>query len=298
MKVRPFVFALLATVLVSSTAAGKLNVVTTIQTLRSLAEEVGGDHITTTALVSESVDPHFVDPRPSYAVVLNRADLLIYVGLDLEKGWLPPLIGQSRNPRIQAGLPGNLDASTSGIFLLDLASNVSRAQGDIHPAGNPHYWLPPANAAKIARAIAARLGALDPKNAVYYQTRVAAFETKLKTQQAAWDKAAQKLRGVKVITYHNSWHYLTSWLKITEIGHIEPKPGVPPSAANLASLVQQARAQEGRLVLVESYYSRNTAQRVADVAGMKLLVLPSDTAPGQTYFQLVDSLLAQLGGAI
>lgn len=271
-----------------------VRVITSIQTFKSITEEVGGDKVQVSALVGDAVDPHHVDPKPSYALTLNKAQLLVYVGLELEKGWLPPLIEQSRNPRIQAGQPGNLDASTAGINVRDVGGG-SRAQGDIHPQGNPHYWLPPENALKIARAIADRLKSIDGGNAGYYDARYADFAKRVAAKQLEWMAKAKAAAGTKVVTYHKSWSYLTGFLGLTELGYVEPKPGVPPDPKHLAGLVASAKKEKAKLVLVESFYPRNTAQRVAELGGMKLVVAPSDVGGGvKTYFQLMDQLVNQL----
>ncbi len=276
-------------------ADAKLKVVTTIQTFKVLTEEIGGEKVEVTALVGESVDPHHVDAKPSYALTLNKADLFIHVGLDLEVGWLPPLLEQSRNPDIQTGKNGNLDASSAAISVRDTGGSTSRAEGDIHPLGNPHYWLPPDNALAVARAITDRLKALDEKHAGDYETGYEKLAKKLEERKKEWDELAAGLKGVKVVTYHKSWSYLTSWLGIVEIGYIEPKPGVPPDAAHLAQLVRDARKQGAKAVIVESFYPRNTAQRVAELADMKLVVLPSDAGGAlRTYADLVDYVVAQL----
>ena len=274
-------------------ASARVHVVTTIQTFKVLTEEIGGDHVQVEALVGEAVDPHFVDARPSYAVTLNRADLLIYVGLDLERGWLPPLLEQARNPKIQAGQAGNLDASQA-VAALDVGVGT-RAEGDIHPLGNPHYWLPPNNALRVAREIADRLKVIDAGNAAAYEQGYAAFAAKVTKRMTVWAQAAAPLAGVKVVTYHKSWSYVTRWLGMVEIGYIEPKPGVPPDPQHLAELTRDAKSQGARFVIVESFYPQNTAQRVADLGGMKLAALPSDAGGSiQTYCDLIDLILAQL----
>lgn len=281
--------------LVPRVADAKLKVVTTIQTLKVITEEIGGDKVEVTALVGESVDPHSVDPKPSYALTLNKADLLIHVGLDLEIGWLPPLLEQARNPAIQTGKNGNLDASTAGITVRDTGGSTSRAEGDIHPHGNPHYWLPPDNALALARAITDRLKSLDAKNDDAYEAGYEKWAKKLEERKKEWAELTEGLKGVKVVTYHKSWSYLTNWVGITEIGYIEPKPGVPPDSAHLAQLVRDAKKQGAKAVIVESFYPRNTAQRVAELADMKLVVLPSDAGGAlRTYFDLVDYVVAQL----
>jgi zinc/manganese transport system substrate-binding protein len=272
-------------------AEAEVAVVTTVQTFKSLVETIGGDRVTVTALVGDNVDPHHVDARPSYAVTLNRAALLVHVGLELEAGWLPPLLAQSRNPRIQPGQPGNLDASSAGIAVRDTGKVVSRAAGDIHPQGNPHYWLLPDSALAVARAIKERLSSIDPAGAPTYEKNTALFSARIAERRKVWEQAALPLAGLKVVTYHRSWAYLTDWLGMKEIGNVEPKPGVPPSPAHLASLVRLAKTEGARLVLVESFYPRNTAQRVAALGGMQLVVLPPD---GHDYVELVDRLIADL----
>jgi zinc/manganese transport system substrate-binding protein len=283
-----------AMLLGAARAEAKVHVVTTIQTFKSLAEEIGGDKVEVSALVGDAVDPHFNDARPSYAVLLNRADLLVYVGLELEKGWLPPLLEQSRNPAIQIGQPGNLDASKSGISIQDVGLGTSRTQGDVHPLGNPHYHLPPENALAVARAIHDRLKALDPADGKAFDDGFANFERKLAAKRKEWEAKAKPLLGVKVVTYHKSWSYFDAWLGLQEIGYVEPKPGIPPDPQHLAQLVTDAKTQGAKILIMESYYPRNTAQRVADLSGMKLAVLSSDVLSGQSYFALIDGLLDQL----
>jgi zinc/manganese transport system substrate-binding protein len=279
--------------LLSSTAEAKVNVVTTVQTFKSLTELVGGDKVSVTALVGYDVDPHFVEAKLSYATVLNKADLLVYVGLELETGWLPPLLTQARNPKIQSGQPGNLDASTTGIEVKDIGVG-NRSQGDIHPAGNPHYWLPPDYASRIALAIADRLKRIDPADAPYFDQRVAEFRTKLAAHQAKWAKAAAPLHGVKVITYHRSWTYLLDWLGMVEIGNVEPKPGIDPNSQHLLDLIGNAKKVGAKMVIEESFYPRNTTAQVAKLGGMKLVVLPSDMDGQADYFALVDDIIAKL----
>ena len=286
---------LVATLATLSTAHAAVNVVTTIQTFKVIAEEIGGKDVTVTALVGESVDPHFVDPKPSFALTLNKAALLVHVGLDLEIGWLPPITEQSRNPNIQTAQSGNLDASSCGIGLRDVGGTTSRAQGDIHPRGNPHYWLLPENARKIGRCIADRLKALDGAHAAVYEQNYVVFAQRLGDKQREWEAAAKGLRGTKIVTYHQSWGYLTDWLGLQEIGAIEPKPGVPPDPQHLAQLVSNAKQQGARCVILESFYPRNTAQRVAELGGMKLAVLLSDAGGRvRSYAALMDRVISDL----
>ncbi len=277
-----------------------LHVVSSIATLGSLAKEVGGDRVEVESLSKGYQDPHFVEPKPSLMLVLNRADLLLHVGLELEIGWLPPLVLGSRNPKIQGGELGNLDCSQA-IPVLDVPTvRITRAMGDIHPQGNPHYWLPPANAKILAREIAGRLGELDPAGKPDYQKRLADFDARVDAKEKEWAPIAAKLRGQKIATYHKSWTYVSGWLGLTEIGYVEPKPGIPPDPSHLVHLIGTMRAEGAKMLFMESFYNKSIAQLVAEKAGAKLLVLPTDveaTPEIKDWFSLVDAVLKQLAAA-
>jgi zinc/manganese transport system substrate-binding protein len=280
-------------------AHAKLRVVTTIETFADLARQVGGDRVEVTALARGYQDPHFIEAKPSLVLALNRADALVYVGLDLEVGWLPPLVQQSRNGRIQRGQTGNVDAS-SVIQPEDVPTAPAaqlRAQGDIHPLGNPHYWIPPANARAVARLIARRLTALDAAGAAAYQSGLGGFEGRLDAKEKEWAAPAAALRGARIVGYHKSWSYVSRWLGLQEMGYVEPKPGIPPTANNTAQLIELMKRSQVRLVILESFYSSSLAKFVADKAGARLVSAPSDvgaTPTIKTYFDLVDALIAGL----
>jgi zinc/manganese transport system substrate-binding protein len=292
---------LAAAVLAPARADAKLKVATTIETLADLARQVGGDRVEVTALARGYQDPHFISPKPSLVLVLNRADALVSVGLDLEVGWLPPLVQQSRNGRIQRGQPGNIDASTA-ISVEDVPrapADQLRALGDIHPLGNPHYWLPPKNARAVARLLAQRFAALDAAGAGAYRDRLAAFERALDAKEKAWAAEAAPLRGTKIVTHHKSWSYVAGWLGLVEVGYLEPKPGTPPSADHTARLVALMKAQAAKLVVHEDFYPSTLAKLVAEKSGAREVSLPSDvgaTPSIKTYFDLVDAVLARLKG--
>jgi zinc/manganese transport system substrate-binding protein len=300
MRLGPKLAALFLAGAVALTARGasaKLRVVATIETLADLCRQVGGDRIDVTSLSHGYQDPHFVEAKPSLVLSLNRADALVYVGLDLEIGWLPPLVQQSRNPRIQRGQPGNIDAST-GIKVEDvpnIPADQLRALGDIHPLGNPHYWIPPVNARGIARVLAQRFTELDVAGAATYQAALAAFEHRLDAKQKEWEKAAAPLRGLPVVSYHKSWSYVAEWLKLQEVGYIEPKPGIPPTSNHTAQLIELMRKSNVKLVIVESFYPSSLARFVAENGHARMVSAPSDVgaAPGiKTYFDLVDAVVA------
>jgi zinc/manganese transport system substrate-binding protein len=288
---------LLLLALAGTARAEPIRVVTSIETFAALARAVGGGNVSVESLARGYQDPHFVEAKPNLLVPLSKADLLIYAGLDLEIGWLPPLVQGSRNPRIQAGAKGNLDASTA-IDVLDVpAGKVDRSQGDIHPRGNPHYWLPPVNALKVAKEIAARLKELDPSHGADYDANLRNFGGLLKSKSADWSRQAASLRGLKVVPYHKSWTYVSDWLGLREMGYVELKPGIQPDPKHLAELILRMKAESVRVLMIESFYNRGIAGQVADAAGAKLLVLPSDvgaTAKIRSYPDLVDAVLDAL----
>jgi zinc/manganese transport system substrate-binding protein len=276
-----------------------LRVVTSIETFADLARRIGGDKVTVESLSHGYQDPHFVEAKPNLMVALHRADLLIRVGLELEIGWLPPLVLGSRNDKLQPGQLGDLDCSVF-IDLLDVpATKVDRSQGDIHPMGNPHYWLPPVNAVKIAKGISERLGQLRPADREYFTQQFQKFVAELKARAPGWDAKAKTLAGTKVVTYHKSWSYVSKWLKLDEVGYVENRPGIPPSPDHLAQLIVLMRENKVPLILVEDFYNRSIADDVAAKAGARVVSAPSDVGAKPTiksYFDLVDALLNAITG--
>jgi zinc/manganese transport system substrate-binding protein len=278
-----------------------LHVVSSIPTLGSLAREVGGDRVEVQSLGKGYQDPHFVEPKPSLMLVLNKADLLLYVGLELEIGWLPPLVLGSRNGRIQPGELGNLDCS-SVIPVLDVpTTKIDRSMGDIHPMGNPHYWLPPANARLIAKEIAARLQQIDPEGKPAYDKNLAAFYARVAAKEKEWAPLVAKVKGVKIATYHKSWSYVSAWLGMEEIGYVEIKPGIPPDPQHLVRLIGQMKAEGAKLLLMEDFYNKSVAELVAKKSGAKLLDLPTDVGARpeiKDWFELVETVLQAISSAV
>jgi zinc/manganese transport system substrate-binding protein len=281
----------------SARASEVLKVVASIETLADLARRVGGDRVAVEALSHGYQDPHFVEAKPNLMVTLNKADLLLRVGLDLEIGWLPPLVQGSRNEKIQPGQPGDIDCSQF-IEVLDVpTTRVTRAMGDIHPLGNPHYWIPPVNAVRIAKGLLDRMKRLRPEEGAFFDGQFQRFVADLKARAQAWDEAAKSLAGLKVVTYHKSWTYVSSWLKLDEVGYIENKPGIPPSPSHLASLIELMRTQSVKAILVEDFYNRAIAEDVGEKTGAKVLSMPSDVGAKpeiKNYFDLVDADLRLL----
>ena len=266
----------LAAVLLSAPgvrAAGPLNVVTTTEDLAAIAREVGGDKIKAESLSRGYQDPHFVEAKPSFVLKLNKADLLVAVGRELELGWLPPLVTQSRNARIQPGANGYLDASLTARILEIPTGQITRAMGDVHPMGNPHYWLDPSNGRRVAKAISEKLSALRRDDAAYFAQREADFEKRLAAAEKRWDAVMAPYKGIKVVTYHRSWPNFAERFGLNVIGYVEPRPGIPPSPSHTLDLIQEMKRQNVKLILVEPYFDLKTPNAVARETGAKVVVL-------------------------
>jgi ABC-type Zn uptake system ZnuABC Zn-binding protein ZnuA len=292
---------LLALLLSARPAFATVKIVTSLQDLASIADAVGGKRVETFALAKGYQDPHFVEPKPSFILKLSRADLLIVAGLELEIGYLPPLIDQSRNDRIRPGAPGYLDASTGCDILERPTGTVTRAMGDVHPFGNPHYWLDPDNGRVIARAIAARLTQLDPAGAADYKANLAAFETKLAEAEKRWDASLAPYAGTQVVTYHNSWPNFLKRFKLVAAGYIEPKPGIPPSPSHTLELINMMIEKKIPVILMEPYFDEKTPKSVADKTGATLVTfIPSvgGVPEARDYISLFDYDLKLLAGAL
>ncbi len=275
----------------------KVNVVTTTPDLAAIVSEVGGDLVSVKAIARGNQDPHYVQAKPSYMRMLNQADLLIYTGLELEVGWLPLLIQGARNPKISPGALGHLDAS-EGIRLLEIPDGkLDRSMGDVHPEGNPHYMLNPHNGLMVGQTIALRLSQLDPENATYYGKNLSVFQERLQAKIKVWETHLRDMKGKKIVTYHKLWEYLTDWLHLEIVGQVENKPGIPPSPRHVADLVAHMKAQDINLVLTSDYSDPKPAERVAEQAGAKLLVLPASVNGREgieTYADLFEVIVSQL----
>ena len=282
----------------SSTAAGKkLNVVTSTTDMAALAQEVGGDNISIDSIARGYQDPHFVEAKPSFLLKLKQADLLIVVGLQLEIGWLPPLINQSGNPRVQVGAAGYLDASQFADILDVPTGPVTRAMGDVHPLGNPHYWLDPDNGRRIARGIANKFASMDPQNAAYYQQRFQDFDKRLTAAGQKWDADMKPFRGRKVVTYHNSLPNFAHHFGLNVIGYVEPRPGIPPTPSHTIELMGLMKRENCKVIMVEPYFDRKTPDAIArETGGVVVEYLPSVGGEKQAtdYFKLFDYDIALL----
>ncbi len=287
-----FSFVLCATVLIPATAEAKrLSVITTLTDLASLTQEVGGDKVEVEALAKGYQDPHYVEPKPSFLLKLRHADLLISVGLDLEIGWLPPLITQSGNGKIQPGAPGYLDASQFAEILEIPQGKLTRAEGDVHPLGNPHYWLDPDNGRRIAKGITAKLTELDPENAGLYQQRERDFEKRLAEAELKWAAQMTPYRGRKVVSYHRSWPNFAKHFGLDVEGYIEPRPGIPPTPSHTIELVNLMKREGIKIELIEPYFDLKTPNSIASMTGGKVVqMMPSVGGKPEItdYFKLFD----------
>jgi len=280
-------------------AEAAVKVVASTQDLASITEAIGGQDVSVTYIARGDLDPHFIDAKPSFMLKLSSADLLIAVGMELEVGWLPPLLTGSRNPKIQPGTPGYLDASTAIKPIEVPNGTIDRSRGDLHPAGNPHYWLDPENGRMVARSIAARLTQLDPAHQADYTAGLAAFESKLTSKEAEWTQKMAPLKGTSVIAYHSTVDYFCSVYGLPIVGFVEPKPGIPPTPAHTLELSTQARTSNVKLVLVEMYHNPDDARPVATAAGARVVVMPTSVGAETSiasYFDLFDALVKDFSG--
>ena len=283
--------AFLAAVLTGGNAFAAIKVVTTTQDLESITNEIGGDKVTVDSLARGYQDPHFVEPKPSFILKLHAADLLIAVGRELEIGWLPPLVNQARNQRIAPNGDRYLDASLTAKILEIPTGQITRAMGDVHPAGNPHYWLGPDNGRRIAQAIQKKLSEISPSDASYFAQRYADFDRRLAEAEKRWQAAMAPYKGVKVVTYHRSWPNFTDAFGLNVIGYVEPKPGIPPSPSHTLELIQEMKRQNVKIIIIEPYFDSKTPNAIARETGAQVIVLaPSVGGVKQVtdYFKLFD----------
>jgi zinc/manganese transport system substrate-binding protein len=288
--------AFVAIAATGSPVVAQIRVVATTPDLASVAREIGGDRVSVVALAKPTEDPHFVDAKPSFIVTLNRADALIEGGAELELGWLPPLLENARNGKIGAGAPGRIVAS-EGVRLLEVPSSFDRSKGDIHSLGNPHFMIDPVTVKIVARNIASHLAQIDPKNTATYNANLARFNTRLDAKTLDWQKALAPFRGAKIVTYHRDFIYLAQRFGLSIVDELEPKPGIAPSPSHLAQVIGEMRANNAKVILVQPFQNRKTAETVARQTGAMVLDTPQQ--PGavsntSTYFDMMDNLVRAL----
>ena len=272
-------------------AAGKISVMAATEDLAAIAREVGGDAVTVDSIARGYQDPHFVEPKPSFILKLQKADLLLVVGLQLEIGWLPPLITQSRNGKIQPGSPGYMDMSQYCQILEIPQGPVNRAMGDVHPLGNPHYWLDPDNGRRIAKAVADKFSSMQPANSASFAARYADFDKRLSEAEKGWEAKMAPYRNRKVVTYHRSWPNFCERFGLNVVEYVEPKPGIPPTPNHTLDVINLMKREGVHLILVEPYFDLRTPNKIAqDVGGQVVVLMPSVGGVKEitNYFQLFD----------
>jgi zinc/manganese transport system substrate-binding protein len=297
---RSFTFLFLM-LLAPAIASAQLKVVATTEDLGSLAREIGGDKVAVTSLAKGYQDPHFVDPKPSFILAVSRADLLIVVGRELEIGWLTPLLTSSRNSKIQPGSRGYLDASLTVKILEIPTGQITRAMGDVHPLGNPHYWLDPGNGRRMAQVIRDKLSELSPNDKALFAQRYTDFDQRLAAAEKRWDTAMAPFKGTKIVTYHRSWPNFMERFGLEVMGYVEPKPGIPPSPSHTVDLINEMKRQGAKLIVVEPYFDLKTPQAIANQTGGKVLILaPSvgGTKEATDYITLFDYDIGVLSGTL
>lgn len=278
-----------------------LNVVATTPDLGAIVSEVGGKLVQLTVLTRPTEDPHFVDAKPSFIVKLNKADALVEGGAELEIGWLPPLLQGARNPKLAAGAPGRISCAAA-LSLLEVPTTLDRSQGDVHAAGNPHYMVDPLNARTVADLLAKRLSALDSANAAAYQANAARFQARIDAKLPEWQKALAPYKGRRVVSYHNLWPYFAKRFDLVFDLFLEPKPGIPPTPAHLSEVLRRMKAENSRVIIVEPFQSRRTAESIADQTGA--VVVGVTQYPGGVkgteggYIEMMDFLVRVLAEAL
>jgi zinc/manganese transport system substrate-binding protein len=275
-------------------ACARLNVVATLPWIGSIVGDIGKDKVNVTVLVKPAQDPHMIEAKPSMILAARKADVIMYNGLDLEIGYLPILIESSKNPKLQPGRPGNFDCSRF-VSVIEKPTAVDRSLGDVHPLGNPHYHLSPKNMRNIAEGIARRLQELDPDNAAFYKTNAASFRARLDERLKVWGQ--KPLRGKKFISYHKFFEYLANEYGFELVGYIEAKPGIPPSAGHIETLIDLAKRGKIDGILTTAYFPMTAPDFLSRKTGVKVITVPHEvgsTPQAGDWFSLMDLVFAAL----
>ncbi|HRY29795.1 MAG TPA: metal ABC transporter substrate-binding protein [Elusimicrobiota bacterium] len=281
-------------------AAKPLNVFTTTADLADVVRAVGGERVRVESLSKGYQDAHFVEAKPSLIVKLMSADLFIQTGLELEAGWATVLVQGSRNSRIQLGAPGYLDAS-SAVKPLEVPQNPDRAMGDVHPGGNPHYMLDPENVRLVAREIAKRLSSLSPADSAFFRERLGNFEVRLEENLRKWKERMEPFRGARFVSYHRNLPYFADRFGLISVGEVEPKPGIPPTAAHTADLIGRMKAEKVGLIITQPYYEDRSPASIAKQTGATVVVFsmaPSGEPGGSDYFSNMDANIESVRRAL
>jgi ABC-type Zn uptake system ZnuABC Zn-binding protein ZnuA len=284
------VFILLLCIGASAVNAKKINVVTTTTDLKSITELIGADKVDVSSIATGFQNPHFVDPKPSYIIKLSKADIFVTVGLDLETGWSPQLLSSSRNPKIQRGSNGYVDASV-GVTLLQVPSSINRGEGDIHIYGNPHYWLDPLNGKQIAKNICDALEKISPEDKAFFESNLKAFDAKIDLKLKEWTMKMAPHKGTKLIAYHNEWCYFEQRFGLKIVDFMEPKPGIPPTPSQLVKIISEVKSNAIKLIISSPYFTTSSSDVVSKQTGAQTIVLGTSVGAFDSikdYFDLFD----------
>ncbi|HEX8076376.1 MAG TPA: metal ABC transporter substrate-binding protein, partial [Chthoniobacterales bacterium] len=276
------------------------NVVATLPDLGAVGREIGGDKVSVSVLAKPTEDSHFVDARPSFVVQLRTADVLIEGGAELELGWLPPLLQNARNPKIEVGKPGRVVAS-QGIKMMGVPTTLSRAAGDVHALGNPHFMIDPIIAKAVAQHIAQAFGAVDPPNSAFYDANYKKFEATINAKLQEWGAALLPFKGQSLTAYHESWIYFAHRFGFQIDIFLEPKPGIPPSPSHLAEVIEKMKAARVKAILVEPYHNRKVAEKIASATGATVVDVaqfPGALPNTDSYVGLIDALVSRVTSAM
>jgi zinc/manganese transport system substrate-binding protein len=274
----------------------KLNVVATTGDFGAIARAIGGNDVDVTVLAKPTEDPHFVDAKPSLIVKLNRADAVIEGGAELELGWLPPLVDGSRNTKLEIGKPGHI-MGNEGISLLEVPTTLDRSRGDVHAAGNPHYMSDPENGKIAAEHIADAFCQLDSKNCEHFRANLNKFKSELDAKIAEWQKILAPYKGKEVVSYHNMWPYFAQRFGLKMDLFLEPKPGIPPTPAHLAEVITKMKSDNVKVIVVQPYQNRKTAETVANHTGATVVDFATFPTTDQSYVAWLDGLVNSLAKA-
>lgn len=292
--------ALIAFAGTAASSAAKLRVVATTPDLASIAREIGGSAVEVTALAKPTEDPHYVDAKPSHIVTINRADVLIEGGAELELGWLPPLLESARNSKVATGARGRIIVS-QGIRMREIPVSFDRSRGDVHSLGNPHFLIDPPNAKIVAGRMAAQFAQVDPASASLYRANLASFNARIDAKMRQWESQLAPFRGAKIVTYHKDFVYFASRFGLEVVETLEPKPGIAPSPAHLARVIRAMKTANARVILVQPYQNRRTAETVARQTGARVLDIPQQPGARRntpTYFDMMDYMVTTLATAL
>lgn len=284
------IFIFLSCIVTFAVNAVKINIVTTTSDLKSITELIGADKVDVSSIATGFQNPHFVDPKPSFIIKLSKADMFVTVGLDLETGWSPQLLSSSRNPKIQKGSDGYVDASV-GVTLLQVPSSINRGEGDIHIYGNPHYWLDPINGKQIAKNICNALEKISPENKTFFEANLTVFNAKIDMKLKEWTMKMSPYKGSKIIAYHNEWCYFEQRFGLIILDFLEPKPGIPPTPTQLVKIISEVKNNNIKVIITSPYFTSSSSDVVSNQTDAKTLILGTSVGAFDSikdYFDLFD----------